>query len=787
MSTNFKFSYMSSPITLREIGSDRWLWSGLCFLFSLLAFVSSGWPGTSIEHYLGELLVWTGLIELYDAFRRSDSGERASARRGGVISLLMATLLINNNLLQPKALYLFIILLFAIDAVRYVQRFVRAPKESQGRWFVLAAGLGNLLLVASMVFWEEKGRTLVLSMAIAIRLAGTGLGLLAAKIGQMMQVDEDVTEKIGLKGDPYVTPIAERIKHEEATSAQHDRRWIATFVLLLFFIHLGRMGLDRTVLGILSPLVATIGDMIIALVVTYGILAPLRLLLLKLMRRRAQRLWHWVAQVEEKDRKWYSWRSLVARWLTMRIRAEVRYIKAGYSMPTAIRTGLKIGLPWAALLVAIMPVLGMSWYFDTENWASGIWDKWAANRADVWRMSMIRSSGEDLTDKSFRVHPAGIRDTTDFAFVVVGDPGEGDASQLILKDQLLEVSNQPDVKFVVISSDVVYPTGALRDYEKKFWMPFKGVKKPVYAIPGNHDWYDALDGFVATFFDSVTARTAMRARAEADLKLTSSTEFVIDEAIRTTGQWRSAYQVPTGFQKAPFFQVNTDDFVFITLETGVERQIDSLQMRWLKNVLEASKGKFVMVVLGHPFYAIGEYQGSMNPKFEGLHALLKSYNVPLIMAGDTHDLEYYRELNGKETMHHFVNGGGGAYLSIGAAMRLAGEMPTKDYAHYPSREPLVKKIETNTKWYKRPAWWWTTALNGWPFSAEWLSAMFDYNVSPYFQSFLKISVERSQRRVRLIPFSNNGRLRWRDMTSTPGARPNGAKDDDWAEWVIPMR
>ena len=41
------------------------------------------------------------------------------------------------------------------------------------------------------------------------------------------------------------------------------------------------------------------------------------------------------------------------------------------------------------------------------------------------------------------------------------------------------------------------------------------------------------------------------------------------------------------------------------------------------------------------------------------------------MAGDTHDLEYYRELpqNGDgHTMHHFVNGGGGAYLSIGAAM-----------------------------------------------------------------------------------------------------------------------
>ncbi|MBL7865947.1 MAG: hypothetical protein JNK10_13780, partial [Cyclobacteriaceae bacterium] len=132
------------------------------------------------------------------------------------------------------------------------------------------------------------------------------------------------------------------------------------------------------------------------------------------------------------------------------------------------------------------------------------------------------------------------------------------------------------------------------------------------------------------------------------------------------------------------------------------------------------------------------------------------------------------------------NGGGGAYLSIGAAMAKPGTMPTSEYAFYPSREPLVKKIEKNTSWYKRPAWWWTTRLDGWPFSAEWLSAMFDYNVSPYFQSFMEIRVEPSRRRVRLIPYSNHGRLKWSDMTSTEGARPPGAGAQDWVEWIVEM-
>ena len=64
--------------------------------------------------------------------------------------------------------------------------------------------------------------------------------------------------------------------------------------------------------------------------------------------------------------------------------------------------------------------------------------------------------------------------------------------------------------------------------------------------------------------------------------------------------------------------------------------------------------------------------------------------------------------------------------------------------------------------------------------------MFDYNVSPYFQSFMKITVSPSEKKITLIPYSNHGRLRWSDMTSTEGARPAGAKPEDFAEWVIGM-
>ena len=85
------------------------------------------------------------------------------------------------------------------------------------------------------------------------------------------------------------------------------------------------------------------------------------------------------------------------------------------------------------------------------------------------------------------------------------------------------------MRFVVISSDVVYPNGAMIDYETKFWLPFKGVTKPVYAIPGNHDWYDALEAFLATFLEPEAARTAMPRPGGGRPPATSTTESRIDD------------------------------------------------------------------------------------------------------------------------------------------------------------------------------------------------------------------------------------------------------------------
>ncbi len=769
---------------------QQWLFALLCFYFAFLAFKAPT-QHVLVSKYVGGWLLLTAVLVFVQAFQRAAAADRNSARISALITFLIGLLYVSAAWLRDTAIIWFVAVFFLIDGIYRAQLYRKHRLETKGAIRHLLAALADVFVALGIFFFRGESLQWLVSMSGALRIAGMGIEILGSKPGVPEEIAVDIHSALQLPDTKAMHDITDRISREEQQRAPIDRGWIVAFVLLLFFMHLGRMGFDRSASGMLSPAVALIGDLVIALIIAFFLVLPMLSTLRGVSRPLERTLWKWVLQVPAAGRRWYDPRHVVQRWLELRLRLAIRSRRAGYSLPTAIRSGLQTGLPFAALLATIVPVFGMSWYFDTENWAAGIWDGWSAARTDIWRTAMVEAVEPNPHAGSFRLQPAGVSDSADFSFVIIGDPGEGDASQYILHDQVVKVSQQPDVKFVVISSDVVYPDGAMKDYEKNFWLPFHGVTKPMYAIPGNHDWYDALDGFAATFFTPDAAHKAMHARRDVDLKITSTTERSIEQMIAKASSLRQAYQVPTGYQQSPYFQVQTRDFAFITVETGVLRRIDEVQMQWLKAALEASRGKFIFVLLGHPFYAIGEYQGSMNPDFEALHALLRQYGARVIMAGDTHDLEYYQEpLRGQDSgrvIHHFVNGGGGAYLSLGAALRPKDQMPEKVWAHYPARAPLVEKIERHTGWAKRPFWQWTKQYNGWPFSAEWLSAAFDYNVSPFFQSFVEVRVERSRRQVRLLAYSQSGPLTWGELEKSEGVKPPGVSDSAQVEWIIPMK
>jgi uncharacterized membrane protein HdeD (DUF308 family) len=759
--------------------------TGLAVLALVTPLTHTEFPESSV----GGLLALAAGIEVLHGLRRSTAAARRQATVGALISMVIALFLINAPLVAARALRLLVAGWFAVDAVRYAVAAVRAPNRRE-RWLAVIAALGNATVVLLLLLARGWVLSWAVAIAGALRIFGIAWNIMVAPVYTQSAADETVVSELGLSDEPRAVAMAAEVEEAERGRSRADLSWTLAFIITLFAIHVGRMNTDVTFLGLISPGVAVLGDMFIAVVIALLVINPLNMLWHTPTRWIERRVWH--SHLQERESEGAGWLGrLTDAWLRRRLTSAMRMRVARYSIPAALYRGLQSGIPFAAILAATVPVWGMSWYFDTENWAAGMWNSWAASRTDKWREAMVHAvlAGDHARAESsvFAVQPEGVT-AGDFSFIVIGDTGEGDASQHVLRDQLLSVANQPDVRFVVISSDVVYPTGSMKDYEAKFWLPFKGVTKPVYAIPGNHDWYDALEAFNVTFLQADAARLAIRARAEADLRVTSTTDHRIESLIQEAERLRREYRVPTGFQRGPFFELQTDRFALIAIDTGVMRTIDPAQTAWLEGALSRATGKMTMAVVGHPFYSGGHDATEGDEAFASLKEVLLRHGVRIAMAGDTHDLEYYSEPStaAATAVQYFVNGGGGAYLSFGTSLAWPARAPTTNWAYYPDRNAVTGKIEAKTPWWKRPAWWWTRQFGAWPFTAEWLSAAFDYNVAPFFQSFVKVSVELTANRVRLMPYGVHGRLRWSDLAASENLHAAGAADRALVEWMVPM-
>jgi uncharacterized membrane protein HdeD (DUF308 family) len=734
---------------------------------------------------VGVLLGLTGLLEVLHGVRRASAEAMRRGVASGAITCLMAALVIGAPFIAGTALVLFLAVSFAADAIGYAAAAWRAT-PGRSRLLSGLATLGDLAVAVLLLATRRVSITWLVAIGGGLRILGIAWAMATATVHRSEDAGRTIVDDLGLSGHPEAVAVSEEVAAEERARIPSDRRWTVAFIVTLFAIHLARMRPDRSLLGLLAPAIALAGDMVLAVLFTLVVLTPIAVSLRSSTRWIERIVWRWYLGGDRGK----GWRPRMASvWLRYRLRVGMRLREARFSLPAALQRSLATGLPIAAVVAATVPVWGMSWFFDTENWASGIWNSWAEARTDRWREAMVHAiaEGGTTTGSTFAVAPAGTA-SGDFSFIVIGDTGEGDASQHVLRDQLLEVAWKDAVRFVVISSDVVYPNGSMIDYEAKFWLPFKGVKKPVYAIPGNHDWYDALEAFAATFLEADAARAAMHARVNTDLRLTSSTDARIDGLILEAQRLRREYEVPTGLQRGPFFELQSERFALVAIDTGVVKKIDPAQRAWLESALERARGKSIMAVVGHPFYAGGQDETPDNAEFADLKRLLLDHGVTIMMAGDTHDLEYYADppQHGAAVVHYFVNGGGGAYLSFGTSLQWPARPPTAQWAFYPNRDAVAQKLEARTPWWKQPAWWWTNRFDAWPFSAEWLSALFDYNVAPFFQSFIEVRVEGSANLVRLIPYGVHGRLRWRDLSHSAALNAAGG-DDAFVEWVVPMR
>jgi hypothetical protein len=307
----------------------------------------------------------------------------------------------------------------------------------------------------------------------------------------------------------------------------------------------------------------------------------------------------------------------------------------------------------------------------------------------------------------------------EFSFIALGDPGEGDASQLVLVDKFLKEA--ADTAFTMISSDVIYPSGRSHDYREKFYVPYRAYHGDIYAVPGNHDWYDELTGFMIHFCDNqLHFRDGIRSTVDLD-KLAQL------RAIRKNRV----------FQPNMYFYIDTPYVRIVCIDTGIKGRIDAAQERWLARVSVDPKPK--ILISGKPIYVDGTY----NRDLANVDRIVTEHNYCLVIAGDTHNFQKYRvpvERNGQpHVVWHLVNGGGGAFLHRTHVIPPVDEMvlPVKllhepqDFECYPTRQ----QSET---YYNS---WWQDHAPDWAV---------DRDKPPYHKSFLKVSVRSTHLRIQVF-------------------------------------
>jgi uncharacterized membrane protein HdeD (DUF308 family) len=791
----------------------------LVLLMGCLAIVAPFLAGPLALFLVGLLLIGCGVLEMLECFRAPDSSLR-STYLGGGLSILAGILLLNQPELMLKGVSLVLAVSFLLDGVGKGIASLRAKLAGTAWAWLLAAGAVNVGLALILVTnWPIAGWP-VLGIVVGIRMLTSGwsmlLGLQTTLGAAESSPDQHPDLRLRLPPHPAFATLSASLKEQEAARRFLNAYWCWIFVLVFFAIHIGRMRVYWTLVGMIDPLVVVAGDVGVALLLAFCLVLPVRLAWRKLTRPLERRGWQRMLAGMDQGRSPGLMGRLSRGWLTGRLCFARRVSQMRHSPPAALRWGLQVGLPLSAILVAVSPIWGLNYFFNTETWASGVRDRWAAARTDTWRGNMVEALRQHYharnipDDRLFGVEPPGASGGDDFSFIVLGDNGDGSAAQHSLRDQYLSLGNRPDVKFLVISSDVIYPDGAMRDYEPNFYLPFKGFTKPIYAIPGNHDWYDALEGFAANFLEADAARTCMLSRIETDSRLTTTNEARIERYIQEAARLRKEFGVNAGLQRGPFFEVQTERFALIAVDTGVLKTVDSAQWAWFKAALTRARGKFIMVLLGHPLFTGGRYQGDPaqykgetpppegspfaqdgeSAAFTAIHRLLKEHQVEVVMAGDMHDFEHYQETYqaaGKtRTMHHFVNGGGGAYIVVGLPFDWPQTPDASPWTYFPSRDAVITKLDAQTPVWKMPLWLWVKHFSAWPFSGYIMSAAFDHTKAPFFQSFVEVQVLRSKGEVHFLPHAATGRLLWRELENFRAFKPAEKSADDPVDFIVPM-
>jgi hypothetical protein len=278
------------------------------------------------------------------------------------------------------------------------------------------------------------------------------------------------------------------------------------------------------------------------------------------------------------------------------------------------------------------------------------------------RRAWMQSLG--VADSDLRIDYSG---EDSISFLVMGDTGEGDHSQEAVAGALQkQVSG---ASFAFICSDVIYPAGGIGEYEEKFFEMYESLELPIYAVPGNHDWYDDGVGFMRWICGATTRPPETKGK--------SGRWALLRRLLwrRPPKPWpEDSPQVAPRFdlpesrrQRSPYFCIDAGPVRLVGIDTGIsgiDGELDADQARWLEAVSAGPKPKILLT--GKPLYVDGEHHpGSIEGSTKTVDQIVKASGNNYIAAigGDIHNYQRYPvTVDDGRTLMYVVSGGGGAFM-----------------------------------------------------------------------------------------------------------------------------
>jgi hypothetical protein len=233
----------------------------------------------------------------------------------------------------------------------------------------------------------------------------------------------------------------------------------------------------------------------------------------------------------------------------------------------------------------------------------------------------------------------------------VADVGDGfeptyTAAYLLAQDSL-EVRGAGALRhgdILIMGGDQCYPQATREDYKKRLVQPFNwafNVRDPdrkLFAIPGNHDWYDGLNSFDSLFC--------------------SSRDKLSDARGNAIGGWKCQQHRSYWAIRLPY------NWWIWGADIQFSKYLDAAQVNYFEAMArQMAPGDNLIICLAEPSWMLADMQGQDEEEnFFKVTSIARARGarVVAVIAGDWHNYNRYyaHELD----VHFITSGGGGAFL-----------------------------------------------------------------------------------------------------------------------------